>query len=329
MGPFPNSNGYLYILLAADYVSKWVETIPTHIDDDNRVVSIFRNHIICRFGSPRAIVRDQGTQFCNRRLTALLKKHGILHKVATAYHPQTNGQAEVSNREIKRILEKIVKPHRKDWSDRLKDVLLAYRIAYKTPIGIIPFRLVYGKACHLPVEVEHKAFWAVKECNMNYKEAGTERKLQLAELENLRLEAYDNSRLRLMPGKLRSRWEGLYRVEKAEPYRVFHLHHPSSSKFIMVNRHRLKLYHGEKMKDHKELEGYLHVHFYAFDEKEKSFPTKDAARFTNRYCEQMFPILAGQNYNNEYLLILPTHIIKFVEPRIKRRQWEFLRRQPW
>ena len=123
MGPFPNSNGYFYILLAVDYVSKWVEAIPTRTDDANTVVSFVRNHIICRFGSPRAIVSDQGTHFCNRRLTGLMKKHGIIHKVATAYHPQTNGQAEVSNREIKRILQKIVKPHRRDWSTRLQDAL--------------------------------------------------------------------------------------------------------------------------------------------------------------------------------------------------------------
>ncbi|XP_015970353.1 uncharacterized protein LOC107493831 [Arachis duranensis] len=194
---------------------------------------------------------------------------------------------EVSNREIEYILEKIVKPHRKDWSTRLVDTLWAFRMAY-VPIGMSPFRLVYGKACHLPVEVEHKIFWVVRECNMGFEKAGTERKLQLAELETLRLEAYDNSRLYkekvkavhdrhikirefrpeelvllynsrlwLMPGKLRSRWEGPYRVEKVEAYGVFHLSHPSSSKFIKVNGHRLKLYHGEKMKETKELEVFL------------------------------------------------------------------------
>ncbi|XP_072078034.1 uncharacterized protein [Arachis hypogaea] len=122
MGPFPNSSGYMYILLAVDYVSKWVE-VPTRLDDANTVVSFIRNNIVCRYGSPRAIVSDQGSHFCNRKVEALLKRYRVLHKIATAYHPQTNVQADVSNREIKRILEKVVSPQRKDWSSRLEEAL--------------------------------------------------------------------------------------------------------------------------------------------------------------------------------------------------------------
>ena len=100
----------------------------------------------------------------------------------------------MSNREIKRILEKMVKPNRKDWSQRLDDALWAYRTAYKGPIGTTPFQLVYGKACHLPVELEHKAYWALKTCNFDINGAGKERKLQLLELEETRLNAYNGLR---------------------------------------------------------------------------------------------------------------------------------------
>ncbi|XP_057739971.1 uncharacterized protein LOC130957092 [Arachis stenosperma] len=119
----------------------------------------------------------------------------VVSLVATSYHPQTNGQVEVSNKEIKRILEKIVKPHRRDCSTKLRDALRAYQTAYKTLIVMSLFRLVYGKAYHLIVEVEHKVYWAVKEGNSGLGGAGFERKLQLKELECIRLEAYDNSRL--------------------------------------------------------------------------------------------------------------------------------------
>ncbi|XP_072078017.1 uncharacterized protein [Arachis hypogaea] len=178
---------------------------------------------------------------------------------------------------ISEVIPWIVKPHRKHWSAKLTDALWAYRTAYKMPIGMSPFRFVYGKACHLLVDIEHKAYWAVKECNSSLGGTRIERKLQLVELECLRLEAYENSRLykermkavhdknirgrEFKAGELvllyNSRWEGPYTVEKAEPYGVYHLRYPSSSDIFKVNGHRLKLYYGEKMTNNEEMEVFL------------------------------------------------------------------------
>ncbi|GKA87035.1 reverse transcriptase domain-containing protein [Tanacetum coccineum] len=120
-------------------------------------------------------------------------KYGVTHRLSTAYHPQTSGQVEVSTRGLKQILERTVGENRASWSDKLDDTLWAFRTAYKTSIGCTPYKLVYRKACHLPIELEHKAYWALKHTNFDIKTAGDHRKVQLNELNELRDHAYENS----------------------------------------------------------------------------------------------------------------------------------------
>ncbi|GJU21083.1 reverse transcriptase domain-containing protein [Tanacetum coccineum] len=177
MGSFPSSRGNKYILVAVDYLSKWVEAkaLPTN---DARVVCKFLKSLFSRFGAPRAIISDRGTHFCNDQFSKVMLKYGVTHRLSTAYHPQTSGQVEVSNRGLKRILERTVGKNRASWSDKLDDALWAFRTAYKTPIGCTPYKLVYGKACHLPIELEHKAYWALKHTNFDIKIAGDQRKFQ-------------------------------------------------------------------------------------------------------------------------------------------------------
>nr|GEY14571.1 reverse transcriptase domain-containing protein [Tanacetum cinerariifolium] len=223
MGSFPSSKGNKYILVAVDYFSKWVESkaLPTN---DARVVVKFLKSLFSRFGTPKAIISDRGTHLCNDQFARVMSKYGVTHRLSTAYYPQTSGQVEVTNRGLKRILKRTVGENRALWSDKLEDTLWAFRsafktpvgctpyrtvgenraiwsdkledalwtfrTAFKTPIGCTPYRLVYGKSCHLPLELEHKAFWALKHANFDLKTAGDHRKLQLNELRD---QAYENS----------------------------------------------------------------------------------------------------------------------------------------
>ncbi|CAJ2666995.1 unnamed protein product [Trifolium pratense] len=178
-----------------DYVSKWVEAVASPKADGKMMIKFLKKNIFTHFGTPRVLISDGGSHFCNSKLAKAFEHYGVKQKVASPYHPQTNGQAEVSNREVNKILEKIVSTLRKDWSLKLDEALWVYQIAFKSLIGLTPFQMVYGKSCHLPVELEHKAYWALKFLNFDPSIAGEKRKMQMQELEGMRFHAYESSKL--------------------------------------------------------------------------------------------------------------------------------------
>nr|GEY10760.1 reverse transcriptase domain-containing protein [Tanacetum cinerariifolium] len=141
------------------------------LTNDARVICKFLKNLFARFGAPRAIISDRETHFRNNQFTKVMQKYGVTHRFSTPYHPQTSGQVEVSNRRLKRILEMALGENCASWSDKLDDALWAFRTAYKTLIECTPYKLVYGKAFHLPVELEHKAYWALKHANFQFKDS--------------------------------------------------------------------------------------------------------------------------------------------------------------
>ncbi|GJR39402.1 reverse transcriptase domain-containing protein [Tanacetum coccineum] len=225
---------------------------------------------------PKALISDRGTHFYNKIMEKIMKRYGVNHRFSTSCHPQTSSQVENTNIALKRILEKTVKDNRAIWSRKLDDDLWAFRTAYKTPTGTTPYKLIYGQNCHLPFETEHRAYWALKHCNPDLIATGEKRIFQFHELDELRYQAYENSRLykartnvwhdkklrmrkefkqgnkvllfhskyKFKQLKLKSRWLG--------PYVVKHLYLPGyvklyekDGKTFIVNGHRLKLYHEE------------------------------------------------------------------------------------
>nr|GEZ13935.1 reverse transcriptase domain-containing protein [Tanacetum cinerariifolium]GEZ28237.1 reverse transcriptase domain-containing protein [Tanacetum cinerariifolium] len=181
-------------------------------------------------------------------------KYGVNHRLSTTYHPQTSGQVELLNRGLKRILERTIYENRASWSDKLDDALWAFRTAFKTPIECTTYKLVYGKACHLHIELEHKAYWALKQCNFDLKTAGDHQKVQLNELNELRDQAYENSliykdktkkihdskiknhvfnvgdrvllfnsRLNIFSGKLKTHWTGPFTIAYVFPCETIEL----------------------------------------------------------------------------------------------------------
>nr|GEU80259.1 reverse transcriptase domain-containing protein [Tanacetum cinerariifolium] len=211
MGPFPSSRGKKYILVAVNYLSKWVEVKALPLND--------------------------------ARFAKVMLKYGVTHRLATPYHPQTSGQVEVSNRGLKCILERTVAENRASWSDKLDDALRAFQTAYKTPIGCTPYKLVYGKVKVQLNELHDQAY----ENSLIYKEKTT--RLHDSKIKDRVFNIGDrvllfNTRLKIFSGKLKSRWSGPFTISHIFPYGIVKLSQPDRPKF-KVNGHRLKHYFGE------------------------------------------------------------------------------------
>nr|GEY63195.1 reverse transcriptase domain-containing protein [Tanacetum cinerariifolium] len=213
------------------------------------VGSAFDSTHFDKFRTPRAIISDRGTHFCNDQFTKVMLKYGVTHRLATAYHSQTSGQVEVSNRGLKRIVERTVGKNHASWSDKLDDALWAFHTAFKTPIVCTLYKLVYGKACHLLIELEHKAYWALKHCNYDLLITEKTKRIHDSKIKDRVFNVGDrvllfNSRLKIFLDKLKTRWSGPFTITQVFPYGTVELSKTNRPNF-KVNGHRLKHYIGE------------------------------------------------------------------------------------
>nr|GEV24397.1 reverse transcriptase domain-containing protein [Tanacetum cinerariifolium] len=244
MVSFRGDSGNKYILVAVDYFSKWVEAkaLPTN---DARVVCKFLKSLFSRFVTPRAIISDHGTHFCNDHFAKVMLKYGVTQHLATAYHPQTSGHVKVSNHGLKRILEMTVDENCASWSDKLDDALWAFRTAFKTPIGCTPYKLVYEKAFQLNElnELRNQAY----ENSLIYKEKT--KRLHDSKIKDRIFNVGDrvllfNFRLKIFSGKLKTRWSGPFTITQVFSYGTVELSQTDGPNF-KVNGHSLKHYFGE------------------------------------------------------------------------------------
>jgi transposase InsO family protein len=172
VGPFsPMSRRKNYILVCTDYVTKWVEAKALFRATKKYVVEFIYEDIFTRFGVPREIVIDQGTQFTSKLMKELTDKYGIKHRKSSPYHLQANGQVESTNKILEAILTKIVQLHHWDWADRLPEALWAYRTTWRNTTGHTPYELVYRKQELLPIEFQLRNFRISAELGLNLDEA--------------------------------------------------------------------------------------------------------------------------------------------------------------
>eukprot|EP00253_Pinus_taeda_P033122 PITA_33122 len=214
VGPInPPSKKRSYIIVCTNYLTKWAETKAIKATTEEKVPEFSRENIFCKFGYLRELVTDQGSQFTSNLIEDFLAHHKIKHRTSTQYHPQKNGQVEVTNRALEGILTKVVSSSRKDWADHLVEATWTYNTTWKTKTSFTPYELVYGKKALLSIEFEMQALLHSEVVQLQRK-IWHERHLNEKQFQPGDWALLYDSRHKDFKGKLRTRWLGPYTVEK-------------------------------------------------------------------------------------------------------------------